>query len=351
MYITKEPKSPFYHLIYFDATGERKKVSTKQKTRRAAEKYMKNFSPCDYSDVVQPLNTPVEAVSVRESFENLTLKVFRDEYELVIKQSKSPNYLASVKISLKFLIAEVGDIPLRCLDKRTLEKFLSKTFERSKQVATLFYRTIKAALTKAHEWEYITENPLRKFKMPKIANPFPVFISHAELMQILGKVTREELKNIYLLAYYTGMRRAEITNLRWENIDLEKGFIAVSNGNGFTTKSKKDRIVPICAPLLEILKKLHENKTNEVYVFTTKEGEKFYDDLVGKQFKKAVRAAEMNEKIHFHTLRHSFASALVQNGVSIYVVKELLGHEDIRTTEIYSHLQNESLVKAITIFN
>jgi integrase len=312
---------------------------------------MKNFSPCDYSDAGQPLNTPIEADILRSSIENMTLKAFRAEYEELIKQSKSPNYLASVKISLKFLVEDVGDIPLRSLDKRTLEKFLSKTFARSKQVATLFYRTIKAALTKANEWEYITENPLRKFKMPKVANPFPVFISHSELMKIIEKVTREELKNIYLLAYYTGMRRAEIINLRWENIDLEKGIIAVSNGNGFTTKSKKDRIIPICTPLLEILKKLHEDKANDVYVFTTKEGAKFYDDLVGKQFKKAVRAAELNEKIHFHSLRHSFASALVQNGVSIYVVKELLGHEDIRTTEIYSHLQNESLVKALTIFN
>jgi integrase len=312
---------------------------------------MKNFSPCDYSDAGQPLNTPLEADVLRESIENMTLKAFRAEYEELIKQSKSPNYLASVKISLKFLVEDVGDIPLRSLDKRTLEKFLSRTFERSKQVATLFYRTIKAALTKAHEWEYITENPLRKFKMPKIANPFPVFISHNELMKIIGKVTREELKNIYLLAYYTGMRRAEIINLRWENIDLAKNLITVSNSNGFTTKSKKDRIIPVCAPLLEILKKRKDNKPNEAYVFTTSKGEKFCDDLVGKQFKKAVRAAEMNEKIHFHSLRHSFASALVQNGVSIYVVKELLGHEDLRTTEIYSHLQSESLVKAMTIFD
>ncbi len=68
-----------------------------------------------------------------------------------------------------------------------------------------------------------------------------------------------------------------------------------------------------------------------------------------KQFKKAVRASNVNANIHFHSLRHSFASALVQRGVSLYAVKELLGHENIKTTQIYSHLQRENLLQAVNM--
>jgi len=75
---------------------------------------------------------------------------------------------------------------------------------------------------------------------------------------------------------------------------------------------------------------------------------KLNEDYASKHFKKAVRAAGLNDNIHFHTLRHSFASRLILKGVSLFVVKELLGREDIRTTQIYSHLKTENLVNAIS---
>ena len=85
------------------------------------------------------------------------------------------------------------------------------------------------------------------------------------------------------------------------------------------------------------------------FVFKNVKGFKLNDSFVSKNFKKAVRETDLDEKIHFHTLRHSFASTLVQNGASLYVVKELLGHEDISTTQIYSHLNKESLYQAVQL--
>ena len=84
-------------------------------------------------------------------------------------------------------------------------------------------------------------------------------------------------------------------------------------------------------------------------MFTKCNSIKLNEDFISKQFKKSVRAAVLNDKIHFHSLRHSFASNLVQKGVSLYVVKELLGHEDIKTTQIYSHLQKENLMDAVNL--
>jgi len=85
------------------------------------------------------------------------------------------------------------------------------------------------------------------------------------------------------------------------------------------------------------------------FIFNRYEGIKLNESYISKRFKRAVRSAKLNDDIHFHSLRHSFASALVQRGVSLYAVKELLGHEDIKTTQIYSHLQKENLSKAVNL--
>ena len=91
--------------------------------------------------------------------------------------------------------------------------------------------------------------------------------------------------------------------------------------------------------------------SKNAYIFFRVVGVKLNEDFVSKQFKKAVRSAGLSEEIHFHTLRHSFASNLIQRGVSIYVVKELLGHESISTTQIYSHLQSENLSQAVSLLD
>jgi integrase/recombinase XerD len=82
-------------------------------------------------------------------------------------------------------------------------------------------------------------------------------------------------------------------------------------------------------------------------VFCRYEGIKLNENFVSKQFKKSVRLAKLNERFHFHSLQHSFASTLVQRGISLYAVKELLGHEDIKTTQVYSHLHQQNLRDAI----
>jgi len=74
-----------------------------------------------------------------------------------------------------------------------------------------------------------------------------------------------------------------------------------------------------------------------------------YQESISKQFKKIVRKSNLSDKIHFHSLRHSFASLLAQKGVSLYIIKELLGHEDLATTQIYSHLQQQNLKEAINL--
>ena len=130
-------------------------------------------------------------------------------------------------------------------------------------------------------------------------------------------------------------------------IDTKQNIITVKNSAQFITKSKKERIIPIHPCIISIIIKSYSGKDD--FIFNRTIGTKFNEDYVSKQFKKALRAAKLNDDIHFHTLRHSFASNLVQRGVNLYVVKELLGHEDIKTTQVYSHLTQSSLSNAVCL--
>ena len=148
------------------------------------------------------------------------------------------------------------------------------------------------------------------------------------------------------------MRLGELVNMKWSWINLKENQLTIHCTDSFTTKSKRERIIPINQNLENILvNRLSQvlSITNDDYVFTRASGIKLNEDFVSKKFKKSVRAAKLNDKIHFHTLRHSFASLLVQRGVSLYVVKELLGHEELSTTQIYSHLKQQNLREAINL--
>jgi site-specific recombinase XerD len=146
------------------------------------------------------------------------------------------------------------------------------------------------------------------------------------------------------------MRLSEIINIKWSAINLSERTIIVQNNENFTTKSKKERMIPINNTLATVLNNHIPKVLNinfDEYVFYKYSGVPYLKDYISKNFKKVIRKLEMNDRIHFHSLRHSAASNMVQAGVSLYVVKEILGHEDLSTTQIYSHLQKENLISAV----
>ena len=240
-----------------------------------------------------------------------------------------------------------GDIPISKLTIKILDQFITSVYSRSDSGASLYYRTLKAAFSKAVAWEYLPENPLKKIKSPKLSKSFPVFINDEQFTKIIENTDRKFLKDIFTIAYYTGMRLGEILNMKWDWIDIGTSIITVKNSDSFTTKSKKERIIPISPKIKDLFFNLSNSKDG--FVFYKHLGIKYNENFISKEFRKAVDKTKLNKQIHFHTLRHSFASALVQRGTSLYAVKELLGHSDIKTTQIYSHLQNENLSNAINL--
>lgn len=338
MYLVLNNKSSNYQLVYF-RNGKRTTVSTGTANKQEAEKFLASFNP----EVKK--ETPTKKVSIK-------LSSFIAEYKSFVKNTYSEKYLTkAVTPSFNRLQAFLPDSPLEYITSKNIDQFISSVYAKSKFAALLYHRTLKAALNKAVIWNYIQENSFNKIKSPKVIKSFPVYISEAELILILIKTEDQLLKDIFTTAYYTGMRLNELLSMKWNWIDLTQEVITIKNSDDFNTKNKKERVIPIHPKVKKIFQLYFQinGNTKNSFVFFRKSGIKLNGEFISKQFKKAVRSAELNDDIHFHSLRHSFASALVQRNVSLYAVKELLGHENIKTTQIYSHLQQESLNKAVNL--
>lgn len=339
MYLFK--RGAIYQLEFFDEQENRiKRVSTKSKTKPEALKFLTDFKG---------------QLSCKHSFKYISLNQFRDEYLEYVSTCLTKNYHKSINVSFHFLFDKINkDTPLIRLSAKDLEKLLSIKFQTNPHVALAHYRNLKSAFGKAVKWNYLTSNPLKSFRLPKPPQLHPLFIGKDELDLILNNEPNNNLKDFYSFGFYTGMRLSEIINLRWCSIDLQQREIKVQNTKEFTTKNKKDRIIPINDTLYQILSerlpKIISINESE-YVFSNAAGFRYSPFYISKKFKRAVREAKFNDKIHFHSLRHSFISNLIQRGCSIYVAKELAGHSQISVTEIYAHLRPENLRNAIELLN
>lgn len=294
---------------------------------------------------------PQTVLQIIDDKNKVTLSKFKEEYLSYCGPIKSSKYLISINLSFKQFISVVGDHYLDEITSLNVDQFITTTFERTQRGAHHYYRTLKAAFNKAIEWNYISVNPFIKVKFPKLSKSFPAFISEDEILIIIANTPYQHLKDIFTVAFYTGLRLGELINMRWSWVNFFQNQITVKCSEEFLTKSKKERIVPMCEKVRTVLTNRFNSSfhhPNEV-VFYRITGRKLDPQTISKQFKDAIKKSNLNEKIHYHSLRHSFASALAQKGVSLLIIKELLGHEDLATTQIYSHLQKENLFEAVNL--
>ncbi|MDO5305060.1 MAG: site-specific integrase [bacterium] len=150
------------------------------------------------------------------------------------------------------------------------------------------------------------------------------------------------IKPIIILALYTGMRKGEILNLKWSQIDFKNEFIDI-----LKSKSGKERKIPIAGKVKEVLSELGKN--GEEFIFINPETNKPYNDIK-KSFSSLLKKAQI-ENFRFHDFRHTVATRLVESGVDLLIVKEILGHSNIETTMRYAHPVPELKLKAILKLN
>ena len=164
----------------------------------------------------------------------------------------------------------------------------------------------------------------------------PVILSKKEIKDMILATTNLNHRLIIQMAYGTGMRVSELINLKWQDIDFQRNIIHIKRAKG-----KKDRIVMLSPKIKKALNSLFIKK--EGYVFLSNRKKKYTTRTIEKIVDNAKVKAGIKKKVSPHTLRHSFATHLLENGTDIHYIRELLGHSDIDTTLIYTRVSNKNI--------
>ena len=192
-------------------------------------------------------------------------------------------------------------------------------------------------------YEVTLDKMLNKKQLPMRKRKKTVYkvLTKEELSTFFNCVDNFKFKTIFMLAYGSGLRIGEITNLRVEDIDSKNMRIFVREGKG-----NKERYTILSKQSLQMLRtywgKYRQNRRRG-RIFLSESGQAITTGVIREHFRKYRRKAKINEKVTLHTLRHNFATNLIENGATLIQVKELMGHSNIRSTIEYVHVENIEL--------
>lgn len=266
---------------------------------------------------------------------------------LLYERKLSKNTYESYRYNLIKVIKYFDGKDITYLSEEDIKTFLYKSEESSKSNAH-YLAALKSYYEYMQDLEIIKINPCENIKSPKIEKKLPKYLTIEEINKLLDIDLYNPLdyrnKAMLELLYATGMRISELLNLTISNIDLNDDEVKVMG------KGSKERIIPIS----DITKKYLELYINTYrglilknnisdYLFVNYNGNKMSRQGFFKILKQLVSECGIEKEISPHVLRHSFATHLLNNGADLRIIQELLGHENISTTEIYSHVSNEKI--------
>lgn len=205
------------------------------------------------------------------------------------------------------------------------------------------FRTLKAALNRAVNYGFIERNPFTLTSNITLPDRDPSFISIDDFVRLLTLVEDRQMRSLIMFAVCTMIRQGELVNLRWSDVDLNRNTIRLT-----AQKTKKPRTVFLNQSAARTLAGLPHSAE---FVFPKADGTRLCGRSISRLFKRYVRMAGLPEAIHYHSLRHSGATWLVQNNVPLPYVKEVLGHRNIATTMVYAHTDAVHLQQSVQTFD
>jgi integrase len=334
-----------YWIDYYDSGGRRhrKKIGSQKTVAELALKDVKvKIAKGEYLGIYEEKKT--------------LLKDFSKKYLKMVQPNLSPTSYARFEGIINNHLEKAFPCYLYKISKKQIQEYIQK---RSEEVepATINQETkrLRHMLNKAIEWGYLKENPCKGIKNMKEPSGRIRYLSRDEIDKLLkacdvsslaenpnnkgrtfSKIITAYLKPIVQIAIHSGMRRGEIMNLRWKDIDFKERRIILEK-----TKNNERRAIPMNDTLYQVLQSL------PVHLHAEKVFPDINGNMVTVTFKRACKRAGI-EDFRFHDLRHSFASYLTMGGENLRTVQTLLGHKDLRMTMRYSHLSPEHLRDAVT---
>ncbi len=245
------------------------------------------------------------------------------------------NYLSALKLFLEYVE--------RLNVKQVTDKEIQNYLFYCKAEKKYSYSSMKQIIaTISYLYKKVFRNPIPealnvKFRKPSI---LPIVLSAKEISKILQVTKNIKHKTILLLIYSGGLRLGELLNLRIGDIDSESMKIYVRQGKG-----KKDRYVMLSENVLSLLREYYKIYKPKDFIIEGQNGGKYSPKSVQSIFNTALKKTGTKKKATVHTLRHSFATHLLDNGTDIRYIQELLGHKRLETTQIYTHVSSYSINK------
>jgi integrase/recombinase XerD len=285
---------------------------------------------------------------------NAALQAFTDY--LILERDRSPNTIAAYTSDLeKIKTIATSRLPAEWTTQQlreTLVRFSEEGLSARSQARLV--SSIKAFYKFLLLEEVIAVNPASQLEAPRLGFSLPKTLSEKEIDAILAAIDRstDEGERNYCMVemlYATGMRVSELVTLTLPDLFLDEGFIRVLG------KGNKERLIPVHAAAIKILRQYlmlirphfqpHQKTTNAV--FLSKRGKSLSRGMVFQIIRNHALMAGIKKRVGPHTLRHAFASHLLQNGADLRVIQDLLGHESITTTEIYTHLDKKFVMDTV----
>lgn len=258
--------------------------------------------------------------------------------DIVTREMKLRNYsrktIKAYTDVYRDLYTAVGQ-PLRTLRADQIKLYLETKVDAglASQTIALYANAINFLYLKLYK-----RSDYEKIRSPKKTKSLPVVLSKQEIETIANQTKNKKHRLMILLAYAAGLRVSEVIALKVRDLDIAQKYMMVRQGKG-----KKDRLTILSDSLLHDLSHLIAGKSGDALVFESERGGKLTSATPQQVFQMCLRKAGIAKKASFHSLRHSFATHLLENGVDIRYVQELLGHANIKTTQIYTKVTNPAL--------
>lgn len=293
-------------------------------------------------------------VKIRKPWKNTPS--YREEYKhpiivSLVKHMQIRNYsyktIGNYRTQLIRLIHFFSPKPISDISKEDFESYLHYLATKRKLSGSSLNVAINA-------YKYYCENMLglpkkSYFEMPKIiqAQQLPEVLSTQEIRMIIENTENLKYKAIFSLIYSTGIRLGEATKLKIAHVNKFDKSIFIKNGKG-----KKDRYVILSENILELLRTYFKEFRPKTYLFEDDyDLEPINERSIQRVFAAVVKHCKIKKQVGIHTLRHSFATHLLETGTDIRYIQELLGHADIKTTMRYTHVRSEALKNVVSPYD
>jgi integrase/recombinase XerD len=265
------------------------------------------------------------------------LQAYDSFQAMLVLKGYSPNTLRTYSKEFYYMVRLLGKVHVSSLTKEHVQSYLLWLIKKKGYSETHVHTAVNAI---KFYFEHVENRGKEFYDLPRPQRPLllPDILAAEEVVSLFGSIKNLKHKTLLMTAYSAGMRVSELVNLKIVDIDSKRMTIHIRRGKG-----KKDRMVPLSKVLLEMLRQYFKQYRPKDFLFEGEGGGAYSTRSAQKVLQEAKAKAHIGKQGSIHSLRHSYATHLLEGGTDIRYIQELLGHQSLKTTLRYTHVSVQSL--------